>query len=201
MPFCKKCGNEITGDEKFCGKCGMNFQSAESSDEDTKGMTSVSNMSEPQVNGVDLITPDEQVITSLGNGYAVNLLYGNAKKCRVVLSNKRLYLSGAFYTGNLEMLTKTNIEQIIDVEDITGTGFVYSKLSKWRIIVGILTLPTIIIGIILLAKAFLDRKTFFFIQYAGGSINFDAHLIGMADVKDFHVQIRRVKDSLRKQKN
>lgn len=196
--YCQRCGSEIADGTKFCGKCGGNqfvdkpidFKSTMNENTDSVNNVSISNAN-------NLIDSDEQIIATLGNGYGVNLLYGNAKKCQAILTDKRLYLNGALYTGNGNVLDKVTMHQVIDIEDITGTGFIYSRLSKLMIIAGILTLPTIIIGIILLAKAFLDRKTFFFIQYAGGSINFDANIVGLADVNDFHKQIRRVKDKMK----
>lgn len=194
---CIRCGNEMSLEEKFCGKCG----SDQKSDISIKVplQETASKVHKTSTKDMQWITPDEEVVASLGNSYGVNMLFGDTKKCNAVLTNKRLYLGGALYTGNNDMLTKVNMEQIIDVEDITGTGFVYSKVSKWMVVLGILTLPTIIIGLILLIKAFMGRTTFFFVEYAGGSIKFDAHLVGFADVKDFHLQIRRVKDQLKRQ--
>ena len=194
--FCIKCGCEMSEDEKFCGKCGA----SQIKDETSKVVTheEQNRAYESNIKDIHLIDPEEQIIATLGNGFGVNLLYGNAERCYAVLTNKRVYFGGALYTGYGDMLHKINMEQIVDLEDITGTGFLYSKISKWMIIWGIITLPTIVIGLILLIKAFFDRKTFFFVQYAGGCVNFDAHLIGMADVRDFHTQIRRVKDKLKK---
>lgn len=47
---------------------------------------------------------------------------------------------------------------------------------------------------------FKSRKIFFFIDYAGGHIQIDAQLIGLSDVQDFHKQMRRAKDALKKGK-
>lgn len=210
--YCQRCGSEITDNAKFCGKCGGNQFIDKPTDINTNNNVSTSNAK-------DLIDSNEQIIATLGNGYGVNLLYGKAKKCHAILTDKRVYLNGALYTGDGKILKKVTMHQVLDIEDITGTGFIYSRLSKWMLFTGIIMLIagcflgqhslkftdvsliifpiTWILGIILLAKVFLNNKTFFFIQYAGGSIRFNANIVGLSDVADFHKQIRRVKDKMK----
>lgn len=194
--FCDNCGNELPDGAKFCNICGTALpevvqQTNKEQDITVPNTSSISTNS--QTAKYDLIDPEEQVIKTLGNGYGVNLLYGNAKKCFAILTDKRLYLEGALYSGSGSTLMKSTEKRVIDIEDITGTGFVYQKLSILTVILGIITLP-ILIGIIFLAKAFMGRKTMFVVEYAGGRIQFDANIVGIADVNDFHHQIRRVKD-------
>ena len=61
----------------------------------------------------------------------------------------------------------------------------------------LLCLPLTLIFVILTIKS---RKIFFFIDYAGGRIKIDARLIGLSDVRDFHKQMRRAKDALKKER-
>lgn len=183
--FCEKCGMELPEGAKFCDKCGAIIAGQEEITADLPG--------NKEKQKYDLIDTDEHIIKTLGNGYGVNLLYGNAKTCHAILTDRRLYLEGALYSGSGSSLMKSTERRVIDIDDITGTGFVYQKLSIPAVIIGIITVP-ILIGIIILVKVFLARTTLFVVEYAGGCIKFDANIVGIADVNDFHKQIRRVKD-------
>lgn len=196
--FCEKCGNELPDGVKFCDKCGAVQGSSQGTEKEqvtfVTEMSDISNMN--QKSKYDLVDPDEKVIKTVGNGYGINLLYGNAKTCYAILSDKRLYLEGALYRGSGNSLVKSTEKRVVDIEDITGTGFVYQKLSVLMVILGIITVP-ILIGIVLLVRAFFSRKMLFVVEYAGGRIQFDANMIGFTDVEDFQKQIRRVKDKKR----
>ena len=106
--------------------------------------------------------------------------------------------------------SRERTEKIVNVEDITGTGFVYSEPGLWKLIIGILLTVTGIVGILyilplvllipglLLITSYLtDRGSTFFIEYAGGYIRFDASIYGIEESQDFHKQIRRIQDSLK----
>lgn len=175
------------------------------------------------------VEPDEQLVAKIGNGYMVNLLYKKVKKCNALLTDKRIYLKGTMYSGEGKTVLKTTEERILDVEDVTGTGFIYTRVSKLMIFIGILLmlgwagfsyilrweyeygplplpavvsfLPVLVAGIVFLVKAFMRRTAWFFIDYAGGRIRINAKLIGLSDVQDFHKQIRRVKDRTKEQSN
>lgn len=129
-----------------------------------------------------------------------------------------VFIKGAMYTGSGKTLMKMMEERTLDLEDITGTGFIYTKVSKLMIFLGILfeiaagvlgvetggdqgLIAGLVYGLvpclILIIAAFFSRKIWFFIDYAGGSIQIDAKLIGLSDVQDFHKQIRRAKDALK----
>ncbi|MGN1159317.1 MAG: zinc ribbon domain-containing protein [Lachnospiraceae bacterium] len=175
------------------------------------------------------IDPDEQLVAKLGNGYMVNLLYRKVKKCSALLTNKRIYLKGTVYSGEGKAVLKTTEERTLDVEDVTGTGFIYTRVSKIMILIGVLLmigwavfsyifrwryeygplpfpapvsfLPILIAGIIVFVRAFMRCTAWFFIDYAGGRIRINAKLIGLSDVQDFHKQIRRVKDRTKENEN
>lgn len=186
--FCGNCGKEIADNSTFCPFCGDSLVV-----DNSKQSQSVPVNKKYASIFVDL---DEQVQGTLGNGFGVNILYGNAKKVNAILTDKRLYLEGVLYSGNGSSLMKSTERRIVNVEDITATGLIYEKLSILMIILGIITLP-IVIGIIFIAKAFLSRTTFFFVEYAGGRIQFDAKIVGLSDVADFQKQICRAKDKAR----
>lgn len=169
------------------------------------------------------IEPDEQLLGKFGNGYFVNLLFNNTKKCHALLTDKRIYLKGTFYSGGGKNILKTTEERTLDLEDVTGTGFIYQKVSLIMLflsllfgIIEIIGIPALIIDgeqeivavlvlclpftILLIMLTLKSRRIFFFIDYAGGRIKIDARLIGLSDVRDFHKQMRRAKDALKKEK-
>lgn len=214
--FCSSCGAQINDDAVFCPECGAvqagaNVSSRTAPKTAPKAATASGNMQ-----GVEqaFMDPDEKLLASLGNGYLVNLMFNQLRKCNALLTDKRVYLKGAMYAGDGRTLLKLMEERTLDLEDITGTGFIYSRVSKLMIFIGILfELASVALGIaasepapmlaglipclILIVAAFFSRKIWFFIDYAGGKIQIDAKLIGLSDVQDFHKQIRRAKDALK----
>ena len=166
------------------------------------------------------IDTDEKLIAKLGNGFLINLLVNKrVKRCFGLLSNKRVYLKGQFYSTGGGKVNEVSCMQILDVEDITGTGFIYSAfpliyvlLAAVAIALGALAgvllggradafLVTMFFGVVAAAISLVigvikSRQTQFFIEYAGGRIKFDASTIGLRDVQDFQKQIRRVKDKV-----
>lgn len=226
--LCEKCGNELSKGAKFCGKCGAVIGSK------TQEESTVENMVTPQdVAYLDIssysqlsddpiyIEPDEQLLGTLGNGWITNMLFHKLKKCNAILTNKRLYLQGTFFSGGGKSLISNRYEKVIDLEDITGTGFhygssigigIYLLLVIVGIIGGIYFGPATqdswefawvcygmaaIVAISYSVKLIKSRKTQFFIEYPGGSICFDASIIGIAEVRDFQKQICRAKDKVK----
>ena len=97
------------------------------------------------------VEPDEKLLATLGNGWATNLLFHNLKKCNALLTDKRLYFQGTFFSGSGKSLTSQRAEKVIDLEDITGTGFVYSKgVGALMILIDLLILAALsAIGILI----------------------------------------------------
>lgn len=248
--FCSNCGNEMSDDAIFCTVCGAKTgQNDTASTDSVKNTaneyvqkagdflknTGVVALNDSEVSQYDVsdtspelkkifIEPDERLIGKFGNGYLVNLLYKKVKKCNALLTDKRVYLKGTFYSGTGKSIFKTTEERILDLEDVTGTGFIYSQMSKLMILwdllcfIGalpmlyivlsqiryhyinpvflLLALALITVGVISVMITLRSRKTFFFIDYAGGRIKVNARLVGLSDVRDFHKQMRRAKDAL-----
>ena len=158
------------------------------------------------------VEPDEQLLGTLGNGYLESMLNKKVKKCHALLTDKRVYFQGTFFDGRGKTLQQDIIEKIVDLEDITGTGFRYNKPFRilttvimlviwWLLIIsfGYYYSPvglfgTIITILITIIKYIKSRKTDFMLEYAGGAIRFNASIIGLSHVKDFNMQIRRAKD-------
>lgn len=186
--FCGNCGKEIADNSQFCPYCGDKF---------------VNDNLSPQINDANkytkiFISPDEQYIASLGNNYLNSFLsFRKLKRCVALLSDKRVYLHGAMVDINNGSISRYNIEKVINLEDITGTGFIFAREQIWKLILAVLTAFTIIPPILLIVSYIINRNTMFFIEYAGGSIRFDASIYGMAESQDFHKQIRRMQDKLK----
>lgn len=205
--FCTKCGKELQKGETVCSKCGNNIESPgndikQMKEEDIKNSISYEKM---------FIRPDEHYIASLGDNYLNSYLASKKIKCCIaILSSYRIYLYGTIMDDNNGSFSRERTEKIVNVEDITGTGFVYSEPGLWKLIIGILLTVTGIVGILyilplvllipglLLITSYLtDRGSTFFIEYAGGYIRFDASIYGIEESQDFHKQIRRIQDSLK----
>lgn len=244
--FCGNCGKQIEDNVTFCPYCGYNTISHSTPQQNTSAnkyiqqlrnfmkKTGIIAMSDSEESQYDVsnnqkklqntfIEPGEQLLGKFGNGYFVNLLFNKTKKCHALLTDKRIYLKGTFYSGSGKNILRTTEERTLDLEDVTGTGFIYQKvplimlfLSLLSGLVEIIGIPTLIIKdeqevlaalvlylpltILLVTLTLKSRKIFFFIDYAGGRIKINARLIGLSDVRDFHKQMRRAKDALKKEK-
>lgn len=134
----------------------------------------------------------------LGNSYLNSFLTGKKiNRCIALLSDKRIYLRGNMLDVNIGKLERFNMQKTIDLEDITGTGFLFASSQLWKLILAIITAPTIIPAILLIVSYIKGRNTLFFIEYAGGCIKFNASIYGLAESQDFEKQIRRAKNKIK----
>lgn len=237
--FCAKCGKEIPEGAKSCESCGAtvggannatiasavgnSFTNLKNNIQEKEKEMEATYMDESAYSKV-FVEPDEQLLGTLGNGYLENILGKKVKKTHALLTDRRVYFQGTFYSGNGKNLQQDVVEKIVDLEDITGTGFRYNKpigIIKsiiTTIIMGIVGCVCFVfilgdwywwqgtaIGILISALIFtinylLNRKVDFILEYAGGAIRFDATIVGLSNVKDFNKQIRRAKDHARETK-
>ncbi|MGN0400656.1 MAG: zinc ribbon domain-containing protein [Acetatifactor sp.] len=225
--YCDNCGTKVEENASFCTACGKPVSEIGSQSSAAGAVVPTPQLNEEisYMNPSDysniFIDPEEQLLGTLGNGYLENILHRKVKKCHALLTDKRIYFQGTFYTGNGKQLQQKKSEKIVDLEDITGTGFLYSKplgilasiiwiviplllflfCLVWSIKAGneeyvLCALGVDVIAILrLIIRYLLNRNTFFEIEYAGGSIRFNAQIIGLSAVKDFQKQIRRAKDA------
>ncbi len=201
--FCGNCGKEIEDTSEFCPYCGATVEKEALAANDSKYAKI-------------FVEPNENYIDSLGNNYINSFLTDKKIDCCIAfLSDKRVYLRGDMININGGKLEHSNIQQTIDLEDITGTGFVYSSPQVWKLVLAII-LPIIgilllflhnaggvlgvIASILLLVSYMKGRNTLFFIEYAGGCIKFDASIYGLAESRDFEKQIRRAKNKVKENK-
>lgn len=169
--YCTSCGNKMSDGAKFCTKCGasledeMSIKESVLSDSVSQEISDYSSQQQRENQAYMslsayskvFVEPDEQLLGTLGNGYLENILHGKVKKCHALLTDKRVYLQGTFFSGSRKTLQQDICEKIVDVEDITGTGFRYSKpvsklLQFWACMLGgsglFLWIPILFITII-----------------------------------------------------
>ncbi len=195
--FCGNCGKEIEDTSEFCPYCGAVVE---------KEVPAANNSKYAKI----FVEPNENYIDALGNNYLNSFL--TDKKidcCMAFLSDKRVYLRGNMIDINSGKLERSDIQKTIDLEDITGTGFVYSSSQIWKLVLAIIfpiiglflfvigIVPGTIASILMLVSYMKGRNTLFFIEYAGGCIKFDASIYGLAESQDFEKQIRRAKNKVK----
>lgn len=220
--FCGECGREIPDNSKVCLYCGTRIENNEQIEQYYGGDNhSAGN----NIYDTVFIEPYENYIGSLGDGYLNSFLTARKiHRCVALLSDKRIYLRGNMIDNASGKISRINISKTIDLEDITGTGFIYASPAIGKLITSILLFvitiiplicaivfqemifmiamgslffPLIIAAIILLVLYFKSRKSLFFIEYAGGCIKFNASIYGLVESKDFEKQIRRAKNKLK----
>ncbi|WP_213468944.1 SHOCT domain-containing protein [Paenibacillus dendritiformis] len=168
--------------------------------------------------------PTERYIASIGNGYIINFLSGGSLASGFsVISNKRVYFKGKCYYKEAGKLKKSFEERMVDLKDVTGTGYTrvnptsllitsLSSLVLTIILIGVLSslgssdqatvmniLTIVLIASVLsfsitLTAYILKRKNLFEISFAGGMIAFNINLYDKAEIDDFQKQLRRAKD-------
>ena len=133
------------------------------------------------------------------------------KNTIIILTDRRFYFQGIAYDIDG---TKSRMEKIINIEDITGVGFVHSSkilflilsiiLYLWafttadniyitgRVFVDFLCLS--IIPTLMLYFYFLSMKAFFHVEYAGGAIIFKVSLFDYENIQIFEKNIRMAMD-------
>lgn len=198
--FCGNCGKQIDDNSNVCAYCGV--------------MVEHNNVAESKSKYARVfVEPNESYIASLGDSYLNSVLANkNIKQCIAFLSDKRIYLRGNMIDINSGKLERFNIQKTIDLEDITGTGFIYASPEVWKLVLAIIlpiiglffyffgVIPGGIASILLIVSYMKNRETLFFIEYAGGCIKFDASIYGLAESQDFEKQIRRAKNQVKGKK-
>ncbi len=204
---CNNCGNEVDGE--FCTNCG------------TRATSNVTNKTNKYAKL--LIEESEEVIAVLGNNIAQTFIStGVIGKGFSLLSNKRLYIKGKCLVRKGKAVFSKNEEKTVDLNDITGTGFIYNK-AVWAKIVAIIcggmTVPMLlnvllghlflmtpfsiylILGIIFFAIYKTFNYSAFEISYAGGNIAFDLHWITEGEAKEFQRQVVIMKQNAKADEN
>ena len=168
------------------------------------------------------MSPNEKLVATLGNNYIQNYLHnGSVRNGFAVVSDKRAYFYGTSYTisyngrGNPNA-NKMSRSQVVDLKDVTGSGFIrmvnigYAILAWALVIISIFLIMLLydieeglaVIGglaalsaILFLIYQYYDNKlSLISIQYAGGEIAFDIRWFSGQEINNFHQQLRLAKD-------
>ena len=167
------------------------------------------------------VDANEQQIAVLGGNYLSNFLStGSIEKGFCVLSDKRVYFRGKCYYKSGGNYKSRLEERMVDVKDITGTGFAETRLFGLKIL-GIISLVWALLmtvsvatskhlvngwmamyfligllpAIITWALYFLVKSKVFEISFAGGNIAFKASLYDAAEMQNFQKSVRKAKDN------
>lgn len=165
------------------------------------------------------VDANEQQIAVLGGNYLSNFLAtGTIEKGFCVLSDKRVYFRGKCYYKSGGDYKARSEERMVDVRDITGTGFSETRLFGLKILaIIVLAWPFIPIfldlltrgrfslegwleygvlpSLVVFAAYFFVKLKVFEISFAGGHIAFKASQYDAAEMQNFQKSVRKAKDN------
>ncbi len=163
------------------------------------------------------VDPDEKAISRIGAGWMLNYaLFGRFTRMNLILTDRRCYLQGNMYEKQQNKLMQKRMERKVNVEDINATGFNYERVLGYLIMGIILAIidflfffgdmsrgyeegiiafsACMIPSIILFVIYFCSKRTQFFIEYAGGYIQFPIAVSDYEQILLLDKDIHRVKD-------
>lgn len=165
------------------------------------------------------VNPDERQIATIESGYLTNLLHGGElARGFGVLTASRFYYRGKAYHQTKWMLYKTNEESVVELQDITATGFVFSRNLIFAAIAALATLIELVIVIGLFASPenvieywlvtvvgacitaalwalyIWYRRAIYQVSYAGGMIAIKASAYDMKQLHEFDRKLHQAKD-------
>lgn len=170
------------------------------------------------------VDENEKVVAALGGSYIQNYLStGGLSRGFCVVSDKRVYFKGKCYSKNGNSYRAKKEEKIVDLKDITSTGFSAEMTLKWLILGCVFLFIGFMSIIIALARArsyygsvdffiylfgistivsvvswilyFIKRKKMFEIAFAGGTIAFKRSGYSQQETRNFQKALRIAKDN------
>jgi len=167
--------------------------------------------------GGTFYAPDERAVATIGTGYLANFIATRStRRAGATLTNKRIYFSGEiFFFNGRGGISSTKQQEVVNVRDVTGTGYVlYRPLSILLMgilailvaiflfiansgadgAMGIAAVSAVVIGIALVDSFYISCKTLLSIKYAGGAIAFDVRWLNQHEQDNFIRDIHLVKD-------
>ena len=167
-------------------------------------------------------SPDERLVSVLGNNIAQTFFAtGTIGKGFAVLSDRRVYFKGKCLQRTGKRFSAVHEERVVDVSNVTGTGFVHTK-PVWLLVISIVlfVLAAVYFVVSVANLAFIGllavllfgglgglflwlynsrKRTIFEIAFAGGGIGLDASWIDAQEAEFFQKNIRLVGDNLKRQ--
>ena len=159
------------------------------------------------------IDSNEKQIAVLGESYLQNFLNsGDLSKGFCAVSDKRAYFKGKCYYRSGNSFKSTSEEKVVDLKDITGTGFAlinpisYLVISIVSLVLGMFFMTVNgtarFLGILLMLCAigigifyFISKIKVFEITYSGGSMAFKTGNYTTAEIQKFQKLLRIAKDT------
>lgn len=166
------------------------------------------------------VSPEERIVSVLGNNTAETFFStGTLGNGFAVLSNKRVYFRGRCFLRSGKRFSVRKEERVVDVPNITGTGFVYSNpiwllvlsivfaitaiISLTQILNGSNAWPVMLPALLIAGGCFAfyrsKKRTLFEISFAGGGIAFDVSWFPTEEAQFFQKNLKLVGDSLKEQ--
>lgn len=168
------------------------------------------------------VSDSEYVLAELGSGYIRNYISnGSLSNGFVTVTQQRAYFNGkAYYKDYGGKFKKQVQEKVVDLKDITGTGFthlenigvlvtaiVLAVIPVLLIIfnesiggydkVGIAAFIFLLLSVVLFIVYALTIKNLFNIEFAGGSISFDASWYSKESVDTFMRGLRKAMSEIK----
>lgn len=236
--FCTKCGAKLPDEATCCPNCQAKVEKVLDFSEATKAVGQQVNKTVENVKSKTksfqasyqkeqddrkikdvselFIRPDEEQKAVIGGGYLANMFRtGVLSKGFGILTNRRFYFKGKCFYRSGKHFMKTDEERTVDLQDITSSGFTYTRHILW-FAVGVLGLLWslfgtiasygnenvfllfIVIGwipdiVVWLIYVFFKRAIYE-ISFAGGGIAIKASAYGIKEIKAFDKKLRRAKD-------
>lgn len=232
--FCSKCGSQLPEGANVCPNCGekvekdINFSDVtnyagqkvqEQYNNVQSQIQDFRNKRNEERNGTIhdvheiFINADEQQKAVIGGGYLSNLLKTGVLGMGFgILTNRRLYYRGKCFYKMGKHYLKTDEDRTVDLQDITSTGFTFTK-RLWLLLIAVVVLISsiILLGfwgsegifftlmIFLFGIALLMAYNYFSIAtynitFAGGSLSLRASDYGIEKVREFDKTLHQVKD-------
>lgn len=189
--FCMNCGTELI--DGVCPKCIQEANPINRSEEKFKNF---------------FMSPNEKLVAVLGNSYLENFFHsGNVKRGFAVASDKRVYFQGKkYYLGEDGEIEENYNSRVVDLRDVTGTGFDSFVDNGWLylgignavlsilLLIVIIGIPLGIFAIYCFYRYYKSKHSFIIIQYAGGEIGYELKWFGNQEIELFQKQLRLAKD-------
>ena len=207
IKFCPSCGYELENGSKFCMRCGNQVPAENDASMAQAAQNPVNYTS--STGAIGFISKGEGRSFSLKNGRLMNVISGEGfVKEDAVLTDKRLY-----YSASSGLINKNLHEEIVNIEDITGTKiadfkpyacfvfafilfFVGVVLASTRGVPIGFSISCFISAFSLVVSFFIAKKSYLRIEYAGGYIGFSVKKYGMQNVREFQRQIYIAKEDM-----
>ena len=238
--FCGNCGRQLPEGAQVCPQCGTkvakDIDFSDVTDYASRKVQQAASSVQTQVQSAQqsykeqfesrkvrdiremFVAPNEEQRAVIGGGYLDNLLLtGTFSKGFGVLTNLRLYYRANCFDKVGNHFVKTDEDRIVDVSDITSSGFVYTRYIVFLILSILLGMAsifffietldqyagdatiqifffTLFLFVVVVLLYIFFKQTMYTVTYAGGSLSIKASSYNIKDVRAFDKTLHQVKD-------